>query len=138
MTELFGAMSISAHGMKAQGTRIRISAENIANATTAALSPDTEPYARKSVTFKNILDKEVGFKVVDVAKISEDRKKPFPMKFMPDHPGADENGLVKMPNVETLIEMNDMREAQRTYEANLGMMRQSKSMIMQTISLLRQ
>lgn len=135
--QLFGAMSISAHGMKAQSARIRVISENVANADTAAGAPGEDPYVRQSISFKNELDRQSGFRMVDVDKIEKDRSKPFPTRYMPDHPGANEQGYVKMPNVDSLIEMMDMREAQRSYEANLGMIEQSRSMITQTIDLLR-
>ncbi len=137
MSELFSAMGVSAHGMKAQSTRIRVISENLANANTAAPTPDEEPYSRQKITFKNTLDREMGFKTVKVGRISDDTKKPFPVKFMPDHPGADESGYVRMPNVNSLIETMDMQEAQRSYEANLGMIEQSRTMVLQTIDLLR-
>jgi flagellar basal-body rod protein FlgC len=137
MTELFSAMAVSAQGMKAQSTRIRVISENIANADTAAPTPKEDPYTRQRITFKNVLNRELGVDTVKVDKIDKDHRKPFPTKFMPDHPGADENGYVKMPNVDPLIETMDMREAQRSYEANLGMIEQSKNMVQQTIDILR-
>ena len=137
MTDMFDAMTISAHGMRAQGERTRVIAENMANASTGALSPDSDPYARKVITFKNTLDREYGHKTVKVEDITDDRRSEFPLKYMPDHPGANEAGYVKMPNVSTLIEMNDMREAQRSYEANLGMIENSRTMMFRTIDLLR-
>lgn len=137
MAELYSAMSISASGMRAQSVRTRVIAENLANADTAATAPGEEPYARKMITFKNVLDKEIQADKVKVDKIQDDRRKPFPLKYMPDHPGADQNGYVRMPNVDTLVETMDMREAQRSYEANLGMITQSKDMMMQTIDIIR-
>jgi flagellar basal-body rod protein FlgC len=123
--------------MKAQSSRIKVISENIANSSTAANSPDEDPYTRKKITFKNMMDREAGVRKVEVDKISQDRKKPFPTKYMPDHPGADESGYVRLPNVDPLVEMMDMREAQRSYEANLGMIEQSKTMMNRTIDLLR-
>jgi flagellar basal-body rod protein FlgC len=137
MTELFSAMSISAAGMKAQGTRIRVISENLANSGTTATTPGGDPYTRQTVTFKNTMDRKRGFDLVDVSKIGKDDKKPFPTKYMPDSPAADANGYVKMPNVDPLVELMDMKEAQRTYEANLGMIDQSRSMILSTIDILR-
>jgi len=137
MTELYSAMTISSHGMRAQGDRIRVISENMANANTTAPTPDEDPYARQYIVFKNVLDRELGERTVQVKDIGQDRSKPFPVKYMPDHPGADENGYVKMPNVDPLIEAMDMQEAQRSYEANLGMIEQSRNMILQTIDLLR-
>ncbi|MCB9988754.1 MAG: flagellar basal body rod protein FlgC [Rhodospirillales bacterium] len=137
MSELFGAMGISAHGMKAQSTRIRVLSENLANADTAAPTPDENPYTRQKITFKNELDRSLGYRTVGVDKIYQDTEEDYPVKYMPDHPGADENGYVKMPNVNSLIEIMDMKEAQRSYEANLSMIEQSRTMILQTIDLLR-
>jgi flagellar basal-body rod protein FlgC len=137
MDALYGSLNISAHGMKAQGERMRVITENIANAESAAGTPNEDPYTRKYITFKNEMDRNMGLRLVEVDKIEADTKKEFPLKFMPDHPGADENGYVKMPNVNTLIETMDMREATRSYEANLGMIEQARSMAMRTIDILR-
>lgn len=137
MSELYGAMSISASGMRAQSVRTRVISENIANSDTAASAPGEKPYTRQSVSFKNVLDRETGVDKVKIDKITKDARKPYPVKYMPDHPGADQNGYVRMPNVDTLVETMDMREAQRSYEANLGMIEQSRGMIMQTIDILR-
>ena len=137
MSDLFDAMSISAHGMRAQGERTRVISENLANSNTAGLTPESEPYSRKVITFKNVLDREAGHRKVQVEDITDDRRSEFPLKFMPDHPGANAEGYVKMPNVNMLIELNDMREAQRSYEANLGMIEQSRGMMLRTIDLLR-
>ena len=123
--------------MCAQGERIRVITENVANADTAAGTPNEEPYRRQIITFKNEMDRNLDARLVKVDDIDQDFKTPFPTKYMPDHPGADENGYVRMPNVNTLIEMMDIREAQRSYEANLGMIEQSRGMMMRTIDLLR-
>lgn len=137
MDALFGALKISAHGMKAQGERMRVITENLANAESAAGTPNEDPYSRKVITFKNEMDRKQGVRLVEVDDIRNDTDKPFPLKYMPDHPGADENGYVKMPNVNTLIETMDMREATRSYEANLGMIEQSRNMMSRTIDILR-
>ena len=135
--DMWKTMSISAYGMKAQSERSRIISENIANAGTAALSPDSEPYTRKIITFENKMDRDYGTDLVKVKDVGDDRRTEFPLKYMPDHPGADAAGYVKMPNVNMVIEMNDMREAQRSYEANLGMMENSRTMAQRTIDMLR-
>jgi len=135
--EIMDAIGISASGMHAQGDRLRVISENIANADTAATMPGEDPYRRKVITFKNVMDKELGADVVKADKISEDNSTQFRLKFMPEHPGADKNGYVKLPNVNTLIEVMDMREAQRSYEANLGMIDIAKSMMSHTLDLLR-
>ena len=137
MDQLFDTLTTSAYGMRAQGERTRMISENIANSNTAANEPGQDPYTRKVITFKNELDRTYGQKLVKVEDITEDRPEEFPLKYMPDHPGADAQGYVRMPNVNMLIEVNDMREAQRSYEANLGMIEQTRSMMMRTIDLLR-
>lgn len=137
MSELFGAMTISAFGMKAQSQRVRVIAENMANSGTTGTTPGEDPYSRQIMTFKNEMDRQRGMELVKVDKIGNDTKRPFPIRYMPEHPAADERGYVKMPNVDSIIETMDMREAQRSYEANLGMIDQSRTMMMQTIDLLR-
>lgn len=137
MSDLYSAMTISAYGMKAQSQRVRVISENMANSSTAANKPGEDPYVRQIVTFKNEMDRSKGMDLVHVEDIKKDTRKPFILKYMPEHPGADVKGYVKMPNVDPIIETMDMREAQRTYEANLGMIDQSRSMIMQQIDLLR-
>ncbi len=135
--EIMNAIGISASGMRAQGERLRVISQNIANADTAATAPGEDPYRRKTITFKTVMDKSMGAEIVKDGGIAEDNKTPFRLRFMPDHPGADANGYVKMPNVNTLIETMDMREAQRSYEANLGMIEIAKSMMSRTLDLLR-
>ncbi len=136
-SELLNAMQISAMGMRAQGTRLRVITENVANADTTGTAPGADPYRRQTITFKNQMDRELGAKMVEVDEIGEDMKTPFPTRYMPEHPAADEFGYVKMPNVNALIEVMDVREAQRSYEANLGLIEQSRSMVLRTIDLLR-
>ncbi len=130
-------MKISAMGMRAQGARIRVATENVANADTTGVTPGSDPYRRQIITFKNAMDKEMGLKLVEVGDIEDDKKTPFEKKYIPDHPAADGDGYVKMPNVNMLIEIMDVREGQRSYEANLGMIEQAKNMVLRTIDLLR-
>ncbi|MBI1326887.1 MAG: flagellar basal body rod protein FlgC [Alphaproteobacteria bacterium] len=137
MGDLFAAMTVSSSGMRAQSERVRVISENVANADTTPQKPGEQPYQRQVITFKNVLDRESGNKIVKVDDIEKDTKKPFILKYDPGHPAADEAGYVKMPNVNSMIEMMDMREAQRSYEANLSMIEQSRNMMMQTINLLR-
>jgi flagellar basal-body rod protein FlgC len=134
--DLFKAMSISAAGMKAQGTRLRVISENVANADSLPQDPNQLPYQRKVVTFKNELDRRAGVDTVRIDKITTDKSE-FNKQFDPNHPAADENGYVLTPNVNTLIEMMDMREAQRSYEANLSVIKASRSMLQSTIDVLR-
>lgn len=135
--DLMDSIAISAMGMRAQGTRIRVVTENVANAGTTGTEPGADPYQRQTITFSNELDKKLGVKTVRVDEIGVDTKSDFKMKYMPDHPAANDEGYVKMPNVNMMIEMMDIREAQRSYEANLGMIEQARSMITRTIDLLR-
>lgn len=137
MPDMQDALVISSYGLRAQGERTRVISENIANANTAAITPTSEPYSRKVITFKNEMDREHKERLVKVENITDDRRDEFPLKFMPDHPGANAEGYVKVPNVNMLIELNDMREAQRSYEANLGMIENSRTMMFRTIDLLR-
>lgn len=132
---LMKTLSISAAGMHAQGTRLRVIAENIANANSMATEPGGQPYRRQVVTFRNELDRAIGVDTVQVHEVRPDLSS-FGQRFDPNHPAADENGYVLTPNVNTLIEMMDMREAQRSYEANLNVIRNAKSMLMSTIDLL--
>lgn len=136
-SEIYNAMHVSASGMRTQGTRIRVITENVANANTTGETPGSDPYSRQLISFKNQMDRNLGVRKVSVGAIDKDEKTPFKLEYRPAHPAADESGMVKMPNVNTLMEMADMREAQRSYEANLGMIEQSRSMIMRTIDLLR-
>jgi flagellar basal-body rod protein FlgC len=134
--DLEKSLILSAAGMKAQGQRLRVISENLANAESAATVADGNPYRRKVVTFQNVLDRKLEMKLVGVDRVRED-KTDFPLKYDPAHPGANKDGYVKMPNVNSLIELMDMREAQRSYEANLNMIEVSKSMLTRTLDLLR-
>jgi len=134
--DLLKTIKISAAGMQAQGLRLRVIAENIANADSLPENPGADPYRRKVVTFKNVLDRSNDIRKVQVDKILP-AKGDFVMKYNPTHPGADKDGLVKIPNVKSLLEMMDMREAQRSYEANLSVLELTKGMLMRTIDMLR-
>ena len=134
--DLVKALNVSASGLKAQGTRLRVIAENIANADSTAQRPGAEPYRRRVVTFGNVLDRELGAETVRVDDIVPDRSE-FRRRFEPGHPAADDKGYVLTPNVNSLLEVADMREAQRSYEANLKVIQSSRSMLQQTIDILR-
>ena len=129
-------MAISGAALKAQTTRMRVIAENIANAGTTATSAGGDPYRRQVPVFKQVLDRELGMKVVTAQKPVKDMSD-FVMKFDPSHPAADANGYVKYPNVQPINEMVDMKEAQRSYEANLSVIDGTRSLLRQTIDLLR-
>jgi flagellar basal-body rod protein FlgC len=130
------AMQVAAAGMKVQGARMRLVAQNLANADTAPAGPGAEPYRRQTITFANALDRELGVELVEVARTGTDRS-PFPLRYQPGHPAADADGYVRMPNVNTLVEVMDMREAQRSFEANLNALGLARSMIQRTLDLLR-
>jgi flagellar basal-body rod protein FlgC len=134
--DLSQAMLLAAAGMKVQGTRLRLVAENVANADSAGLAPGDEPYRRQTLSFANVLDRELGMMRVEVVRTGRDPS-PFPLKYDPTHPAADADGYVQRPNVNTLLEMADMREAQRSYEANLSAHAMARSMIQRTLDLLR-
>ncbi len=136
MADLTNSMHISAAGLKAQGERLRVIAENIANAGSTALTPDQEPYRRKLVTFGNELNRNLGTNLVEVQKVGRDPSD-FDLRYQPGHPAADDSGYVKVSNVNTLIEMTDMREAQRSYQANLKVLEVARGMLQRTIDLLR-
>ena len=136
MTDLTRVMDISTAGMEAQGTRLRTIAENIANANSMAQTPGGDPYRRKLITFKSEMDRSSGSTMVKVDKITKDNTD-FTTKYEPGNPSADAQGYVKMPNVNPLIEAMDMREAERSYDANVTMVTVSKSMLQKTINLLQ-
>ncbi len=136
MTELTKSMNISAAGMRVQGTRLRVISENIANAGSTALTPGGDPYRRKLVTFGATLDRELGMELVEVQNVTRDSAD-FGQRYQPGHPAADDSGYVKISNVNSLVEMTDMREAQRSYEANLRVMQAARTMLERTIDLLR-
>lgn len=134
--DLVKALKISASGLRAQTMRMRVSAENMANADTMSESAGGDPYRRKTISFKNILDKTIDAKTVKVDKVGVD-KTDFDMRYDPGHPAADKNGYVKLPNVKSMVELMDIREAQRSYEANLGSIEAAKNMLSRAIDLLR-
>ena len=134
--DLTNAIKISASGMRAQGTRLRVVAENVANAESLGNTAADDPYRRKTITFENELDRKINADMVRISKIGRDQGD-FNIFYEPHHPLADDKGYIKMPNVNTLIEMTDMREAERSYEANVSVIESSKSFIERTLELLR-
>lgn len=133
--ELNKAMMVSASGLKAQTKRLRVVAENIANADSISTIPGGDPYRRKTIQFANQMDRAVQAEVVEVKRIRPDMSD-FRMEYNPSHPAADEKGYVKKPNVSTFIEMMDMREAQRSYQANLEAIETSRTMLRETVGIL--
>jgi flagellar basal-body rod protein FlgC len=129
-------LKIAASAMTAQTTRLRVIAENLANAGSTANSPDADPYRRKIVTFRNILDETTGGKLVKIDRVLPDAS-PFELKYVPGHPAADANGYVRFPNVNSMIEMADMKDANRSYQANVEVIDIAKSMLSRAIGLLQ-
>ena len=134
--DLDKSMQVAFAGLNAQGTRLRVVAENLANADSTAQTPGGEPYRRKVVTFQSMLDKSLGATTVKVSRVMPGQGE-FGRHYDPANPGADAEGYVLTPNVNPLMEMMDMREAQRSYQANLNTIDAAKSMISRTIDLLR-
>ena len=129
------AMAVAASGLRAQNLRMRIISENIANANSTSPTPGGEPYRRKIATMKPEFDRELGATVVETGKPMLDRSD-FRSQYDPGNPNADAKGYVKLPNVDALVEIMDMREAQRSYEADLTAMDATKSMLARTVDLL--
>ncbi len=133
---LISAMKISASGLEAQSMRLRIISENLANAQSTGATPGSDPFRRKTITFGAELDKLSGAQLIAVKSVQVDDS-PFRLEFDPGNPAADPTGYVKMPNVNLILEMADMREATRSYESNLQVIKQSREMVSMTIDLLR-
>ena len=136
MDDIIRTMRISGSGMRAQGQRLRVIAQNIANANSLPQEPNENPYRRKVLTFRNVFDRATGVDLVKVNRVRSDMSE-FNKRFEPNHPAADADGYVMTPNVNTIIEMTDMREAQRSYEANMNVIKTSKSMLNSALELLR-
>ncbi|HVI87221.1 MAG TPA: flagellar basal body rod protein FlgC [Dongiaceae bacterium] len=134
--DLNDSLFIAAAGMRAQGERLRVISENLANADSVGERQGADPYRRKTVSFKNTLDKELGIPTVQVAKVGVDQSD-FRKKYDPGNPAADKSGYVSLPNVNTLIELTDMREAERSYEANLKTIEAARTMLQRTVDILR-
>jgi flagellar basal-body rod protein FlgC len=133
---LISALKISASGLEAQSMRVRVISENLANAQSTGSTPGSDPFRRKTITFGEELDRMSGATVVDVKSIQTDQS-PFGLEFDPGNPAANAAGYVKTPNVNLILEMADMREANRSYESNLQVVKQAREMISMTIDLLR-
>ena len=134
--DLGTAMKIATSGMKAQSARMRVTAENLANVESTAQAPGRDPYRRKTIAFAGKRDRELGAELVDVKRYGVDRSD-FELRYEPGHPAADAAGYVKYPNVNAFVELMDMREAQRSYEANLSALGVARSLQQKTIDLLR-
>jgi flagellar basal-body rod protein FlgC len=130
------SIAIAASGLRAQAGRMRIISENIANADSTAANAGAEPYRRKMASFKSEMDRALDAQVVALGRVKTDPTE-FRVKHEPGHPAADDNGNVKYPNVNSLVEMTDLREAQRSYEANVNVIGASRRMIQRTIEILK-
>jgi flagellar basal-body rod protein FlgC len=133
---LSATIGVAASGLEAQSTRLRVLSENLANANSTGSTPGADPYRRKLISFESVMDEAEGVAKVKVEGI-EGSRAPFRTELDPTHPAADAQGYVKLPNVNMLVEMADMREANRAYEANLQVIKQSRDLISMTIDLLR-
>jgi flagellar basal-body rod protein FlgC len=129
-------LAIAASGLRAQAGRMRIISENIANADSTPTTPGGDPYRRKVPVFESEFNRQLGVQLVELGKTQTDDSA-FRIKYEPGHPAADANGNVKYPNVNPLIEMSDMRDAQRSYEANINVVTATRRMIQRTIDILK-
>ncbi len=136
MDILKSILTVAASGMRAQGERLKVVSENVANANSTGAAPGADPYRRKIISFEEMLDHDTGASGVTVAEVSRDETD-FELRHDPSHPAADENGFVKVSNVNAIIEMANMREASRSYQANLNMFETARGMRTQLLDLLK-
>jgi flagellar basal-body rod protein FlgC len=129
-------LAVAASGLRAQAGRMRVISENIANADSTPSAPGADPYRRKVPTFRSELDRALDVQVVELGRTQVDTSD-FRLKYEPGHPAADQNGNVKYPNVNPLVEMTDMRDAQRSYEANINVVTATRRMIQRTLDILK-
>jgi flagellar basal-body rod protein FlgC len=134
--DLNKALGVSAQGMDVETTRLRVIAENLANQDTTATTPGGEPYRRKTITFANQMDRALGAEVVHVKSIGTDKSE-LPQRYDPGNPAADAKGYVRTPNVNSFVEVMDMREAERSCNANLSVMQTTRGMVQRTIEMLK-
>ena len=130
------SMGIATSGLRAQAGRMRVISENIANADSTAPTSGGDPYRRKIPTFVSALDRTLDAKLVTLGTVAPDRSD-FRTKYEPSNPAADTTGYVKYPNVNPLVEMTDMRDAQRSYEANLNVVSATRRMVQRTLDILK-
>jgi flagellar basal-body rod protein FlgC len=136
MMDFMKSLHVAASGLKAQMGRMRVITENIANVDSVATSPGGDPYRRRIVTFSSELDRSLGADVVKLGRVEPDNSS-FLIRHEPGNPAADAQGNVKYPNVNTLVEMTDLRDAQRSYEANLNVITATRKMLQLTIDMLK-
>ena len=130
------SIAIAASGMRAQAGRMRIISENIANSDSTARTPGGDPYRRRIVSFRSEFDRELDAHVVTLGRVATDNSD-FLVKHEPDNPMADAGGNVKYPNVNSLVEMTDLRDAQRSYEANINVITATRRMLQRTLDILK-
>ena len=135
--DLATSMIVAASGMRAQSSRMRTIAENLANANSTSTTAGGDPYRRKVASMTSQFDRELGATVVKTEEPARDMSD-FRTEYEPGNPAADKHGYVKMPNVNTLVEIMDMREAQNSYEADLNALDAAKGMMSRTVDLLRE
>ncbi len=133
---LLAPLRVAATGLSAQSERMLVAAQNIANARSTGAAPGAAPYRRRTISFVSEMDRQTGVDIVRVARFGVDPS-PFRVEYNPGHPAADKKGFVKMPNVDPLVEMADMRDANRMYQANLQVVRQAREVVSMTLDLLR-
>lgn len=136
MDALTTALKVAGSGLHAESTRLRVVSENIANANSTGETPGADPYARKTITFETSVDRLTQAALIGVDRIGTDDTA-FGQVFDPGHPAANAEGYVKTPNVNAIIEMADMREANRSYQANLQVLKQARELITMTIDLMK-
>jgi len=127
---------LAAAALRVQSGRMRVISENIANAESTAQQPGGDPYRRRIPTFRTELDSALGIRVVGLGRVATDPSD-FRTRYEPGHPAADATGMVRYPNVNNMIEMTDMRDAQRSYDANVNVVTATRRMVMRTLDILR-
>lgn len=128
--------SIAASGLRAQGERLKIVSENVANADSTGTTPGSDPYRRKTISFGTMVDQATGAAEVKVTRIGQESGN-FRIRYDPANPAANAQGYVKLPNVNPILEMSNMREASRSYEANINMLESGRKMEQQIVDLLK-
>jgi flagellar basal-body rod protein FlgC len=130
------AINVATSGLEAHSTRMRVISENLANSESTGSTPGANPYTRKTVTFTDEMDQATGVDMVKVGSIGYDRS-PYRVEYDPGNPAADANGFIKLPNVNLITEMADMREANRSYSANIQVVKQARELYTMTVDLMR-
>ncbi|MBW4035799.1 MAG: flagellar basal body rod protein FlgC [Proteobacteria bacterium] len=129
------SLAISASGISAQSARLRVIAENLANANSTGQTPGSNPYRRQTITFQDAYNQKLNANLVTVANIGTDSSS-FPTKYDPSNPAANAQGYVKLPNVNSFVELMDMQQAERSYDANLSVMNATRGMLTRTLGLI--